>query len=177
MSLLEIVKMLLNTSNKWKCKYNLHLNIILTLNGSKRNNNVSGMRDLHTYVKKWRHILEIHQSFQQDLVRLRLTAARDIIAISHDQSATGNEKEQVKLSAQVKPTIPEHIFETYFVVLVRVFVMFKTQFLCLRCSDWVRHSLWSYLWKMYTRTSLWWTWWLCFTATLPCTHCLIIQVW
>lgn len=43
----------------------------------------------------------MHQSFQQDLVRLRLIAARTVVQVNSNQSAAGNEKEQLKLSAQV----------------------------------------------------------------------------
>lgn len=43
----------------------------------------------------------MHQNFQQDLIRLRLTAARALVQIQSDQSGIGNEKEMVKLSAQV----------------------------------------------------------------------------
>lgn len=45
--------------------------------------------------------IEMHQSFQQDLVRLRLTAARALVQNLSDQSGTGNTEEQIKLSAQV----------------------------------------------------------------------------
>ncbi|CAH0556153.1 unnamed protein product, partial [Brassicogethes aeneus] len=45
--------------------------------------------------------IEMHQNFQQDLIRLRLTAARSLVQSLSDQSGVGNEKEQIKLSAQV----------------------------------------------------------------------------
>ncbi|XP_068898520.1 Bardet-Biedl syndrome 1 protein [Tenebrio molitor] len=45
--------------------------------------------------------IEMHQGFQQDLVRLRLTAARALVQNIGDQSGAGNAQEQVKLSAQV----------------------------------------------------------------------------
>ena len=48
------------------------------------------------------NFLEIHQTFQQDLIRLRLSAARALVQNLDDQSGVGNEKEQIKLSAQVK---------------------------------------------------------------------------
>lgn len=44
---------------------------------------------------------EIHQTFQQDLIRLRLAATRNLVQNLNDQSGVGNEKEQIKLSAQV----------------------------------------------------------------------------
>lgn len=44
---------------------------------------------------------EMHQNFQQDLVRLRLAAARALVQNLADQTGIGNEKEQIKLSAQV----------------------------------------------------------------------------
>lgn len=44
---------------------------------------------------------EMHQSFQQDLVRLRLVAARAVVQSLSDQTGVGNEKEQLKVSAQV----------------------------------------------------------------------------
>lgn len=44
---------------------------------------------------------DMHQSFQQDLVRLRLTAARALVQNLSDQSGAGNAQEQIKLSAQV----------------------------------------------------------------------------
>ncbi|KAB0795298.1 hypothetical protein PPYR_12137 [Photinus pyralis] len=44
---------------------------------------------------------DMHQSFQQDLIRLRLTSARTLLQINSDQSGIGNTKEQIKLSAQV----------------------------------------------------------------------------
>lgn len=43
----------------------------------------------------------MHQHFQQDLIRLRLLAARATVQNLSTQSSLGNEKEQVKLSAQV----------------------------------------------------------------------------
>lgn len=43
----------------------------------------------------------MHQNFQKDLIRLRLTAARALVQIQSDNSGVGNEKELVKLSAQV----------------------------------------------------------------------------
>lgn len=43
----------------------------------------------------------MHQTFQQGLVKLRLTAARCLVQNLSDQTGIGNEKEQVKLSAQV----------------------------------------------------------------------------
>ncbi|KAK5645322.1 hypothetical protein RI129_006622 [Pyrocoelia pectoralis] len=45
--------------------------------------------------------MDMHQSFQQDLIRLRLTSARTLLQINSDQSGIGNTKEQIKLSAQV----------------------------------------------------------------------------
>ncbi|XP_030761918.1 Bardet-Biedl syndrome 1 protein homolog [Sitophilus oryzae] len=45
--------------------------------------------------------VEIHQTFQQDLLRLRLTTARALVQNLSDQSGVGNEKENIKLSAQV----------------------------------------------------------------------------
>lgn len=44
---------------------------------------------------------DMHQSFQQDLIRLRLLAARATVENLSVQSGLGNEKEKVKLSAQV----------------------------------------------------------------------------
>lgn len=44
----------------------------------------------------------MHQNFQQDLIRLRLTSARALVQTLSDQSGVGNEKEQIKLSAQVQ---------------------------------------------------------------------------
>ncbi|KAF7283601.1 hypothetical protein GWI33_023358, partial [Rhynchophorus ferrugineus] len=45
--------------------------------------------------------VEIHQTFQQDLLRLRLTTARALVQNINDHSGIGNEKENIKLSAQV----------------------------------------------------------------------------
>ncbi|XP_044260139.1 Bardet-Biedl syndrome 1 protein homolog [Tribolium madens] len=45
--------------------------------------------------------IEMHQSFQEDLVRLRLTAARALVQSLSDQSGAGNAQEEIKLSAQV----------------------------------------------------------------------------
>ncbi|KAL1490258.1 hypothetical protein ABEB36_012984 [Hypothenemus hampei] len=56
---------------------------------------------LEQSIRERQHALEIHQTFQQDLIRLRLTAARALIQNLTDQSGIGNEKEQIKLSAQV----------------------------------------------------------------------------
>lgn len=44
---------------------------------------------------------EMHQNFQRDLVQLRLVAARTIVQNLTDQTGIGNEKEQLKISAQV----------------------------------------------------------------------------
>lgn len=44
---------------------------------------------------------EMHQNFQQDLVRLRLAAARALVENLADQTGIGNEKAQIKLSAQI----------------------------------------------------------------------------
>lgn len=43
----------------------------------------------------------MHQLFQKDLIRLRLTAARATVQMQSNQSSIGNEQELVKLSAQV----------------------------------------------------------------------------
>lgn len=43
----------------------------------------------------------MHQRFQEDLLRLRLTVARALVQIQSDQTGIGNEKELIKLSAQV----------------------------------------------------------------------------
>ncbi|XP_050310813.1 Bardet-Biedl syndrome 1 protein homolog [Anthonomus grandis grandis] len=56
---------------------------------------------LEQSIRERQNFLEIHQSFQQDLIRLRLTAARALVQNLSDQSGVGNEKEQIKLSAQV----------------------------------------------------------------------------
>lgn len=45
--------------------------------------------------------MQMHQSFQQDLVNLRLTAARALVQNLTEQSGAGNAEEQVKLSAQI----------------------------------------------------------------------------
>ncbi|RZC38478.1 BBS1 and/or ACBP domain containing protein [Asbolus verrucosus] len=45
--------------------------------------------------------IDMHQNFQQDLLKLRLTAARALVQNLTDQSGTGNAQEQIKLSAQV----------------------------------------------------------------------------
>ncbi|KAG5875411.1 hypothetical protein JTB14_030938 [Gonioctena quinquepunctata] len=45
--------------------------------------------------------LEIHQTFQQDLIRIRLHAARELLQQHTQQSEMVNQKEQIKLSAQV----------------------------------------------------------------------------
>ncbi|XP_074028565.1 Bardet-Biedl syndrome 1 isoform X1 [Leptinotarsa decemlineata] len=45
--------------------------------------------------------LEIHQTFQQDLIRMRLNAARELLQQHTYQSDIVNQKEQIKLSAQV----------------------------------------------------------------------------
>lgn len=44
---------------------------------------------------------EMHQNFQQDLVRLRLVAARALVQSLTDQTGIGNEKENLKVSAQI----------------------------------------------------------------------------
>ncbi|XP_018329462.1 Bardet-Biedl syndrome 1 protein [Agrilus planipennis] len=44
---------------------------------------------------------DIHQRFQQDLIKMRLTAARAMVHLKPDENAAGNEKELVKLSARV----------------------------------------------------------------------------
>lgn len=51
---------------------------------------------------------DMHQCFQQDLIRLRLLAARATVQNLSVQSGLGNEKEQVKLSAQV-------LFKVFFI--------------------------------------------------------------
>ncbi|CAG9759499.1 unnamed protein product [Ceutorhynchus assimilis] len=56
---------------------------------------------LEQSIRERQNALEIHQSFQQDLIRLRLSAARALVQNLADQSGIGNEKEQIKLSAQV----------------------------------------------------------------------------
>ncbi|KAK4876426.1 hypothetical protein RN001_012848 [Aquatica leii] len=56
---------------------------------------------LEQSLRERHNAIEMHQSFQQDLVRLRLTAARTLLQINCDQSGIGNPKEQIKLSAQV----------------------------------------------------------------------------
>lgn len=43
----------------------------------------------------------MHRTYQQDLVKLRLTAARALVQTLTDQSGAGNPQEQIKLSAQV----------------------------------------------------------------------------
>ncbi|XP_017775574.1 PREDICTED: Bardet-Biedl syndrome 1 protein [Nicrophorus vespilloides] len=45
--------------------------------------------------------IEMHQHFQQDLIRLRLNAARALVQSQGDQTGVGNDKELIKLSAQV----------------------------------------------------------------------------
>ncbi|XP_048522412.1 Bardet-Biedl syndrome 1 protein homolog isoform X2 [Dendroctonus ponderosae] len=56
---------------------------------------------LEQSIRERKNALEIHQTFQQDLIRLRLSAARALVQNLSDQSGIGNEKEQLKLSAQV----------------------------------------------------------------------------
>ncbi|XP_066144542.1 Bardet-Biedl syndrome 1 protein homolog [Euwallacea fornicatus] len=56
---------------------------------------------LEQSLREKQNALEIHQTFQQELIRLRLTAARALVQNLSDQSGIGNEKEQIKLSAQV----------------------------------------------------------------------------
>lgn len=43
----------------------------------------------------------MHRNFQQDLIRLRLNAARAMAHSLSDSTGMGNEKEMVKVSAQV----------------------------------------------------------------------------
>ncbi|KAF2901979.1 hypothetical protein ILUMI_04215 [Ignelater luminosus] len=56
---------------------------------------------LEQSMRERQHAVDMHQSFQQDLVRLRLIAARTVVQVNSNQAAAGNEKEQLKLSAQV----------------------------------------------------------------------------
>ncbi|ERL89688.1 hypothetical protein D910_07051 [Dendroctonus ponderosae] len=57
---------------------------------------------LEQSIRERKNALEIHQTFQQDLIRLRLSAARALVQNLSDQSGIGNEKEQLKLSAQAR---------------------------------------------------------------------------
>ncbi|KAJ8970106.1 hypothetical protein NQ314_001396 [Rhamnusium bicolor] len=50
-------------------------------------------------------ILDMHQKFQQDLIRLRLTSARELVSNVTKQSSIGNDEEQIKLTARV-PLMP-----------------------------------------------------------------------
>ncbi|CAH1155344.1 unnamed protein product [Phaedon cochleariae] len=52
------------------------------------------MRERNTF-------LDIHQTFQQDLMRIRLHTAKELLQQSTNQTNSINQKEQVKLSAQV----------------------------------------------------------------------------
>ncbi|XP_022916121.1 BBSome complex member BBS1 [Onthophagus taurus] len=45
--------------------------------------------------------IDMHQNFQKDLIRLRLLAARAMVQAQSNQTGVGNEKELLKLSAQV----------------------------------------------------------------------------
>ncbi|XP_045475110.1 Bardet-Biedl syndrome 1 protein homolog [Harmonia axyridis] len=45
--------------------------------------------------------IAMHRNFQQDLIRLRLTAAREMAQNLNYQIGSGNERKQIKLSAQV----------------------------------------------------------------------------
>ncbi|KAF5272140.1 hypothetical protein FQA39_LY01222 [Lamprigera yunnana] len=56
---------------------------------------------LEQSIRERQNTIGMHQSFQQDMLRLRLTAARTLLQINCDQSGIGNPKEQIKLSAQV----------------------------------------------------------------------------
>ncbi|XP_060528580.1 Bardet-Biedl syndrome 1 protein homolog [Cylas formicarius] len=56
---------------------------------------------LEQTARERQHAVEIHQMFQQDLLTFRLTVAKAICQAFTDQSSTGNQKEQIKLSAQV----------------------------------------------------------------------------
>ncbi|GJQ85344.1 hypothetical protein Trydic_g12650 [Trypoxylus dichotomus] len=56
---------------------------------------------LEQSIREKENAVEIHQAFQKDLIRLRLTAARGMAQMLSDQSGIGNEEELVKLSAQV----------------------------------------------------------------------------
>ncbi|KRT84753.1 hypothetical protein AMK59_2661, partial [Oryctes borbonicus] len=56
---------------------------------------------LEQSMRERQNATEMHQAFQKDLIRLRLTAARAMVQMHSDQSGIGNEQELVKLSAQV----------------------------------------------------------------------------
>lgn len=56
---------------------------------------------LEQSIRERQNAIEMHQSFQQDMIRLRLNAARSMVQLHGDQTGTGNQKEQLKLSAQV----------------------------------------------------------------------------
>lgn len=47
-------------------------------------------------------VSDMHQNFQQDLIRLRLVAANAFVQNLNDQYGMGNATEQLKISAQVK---------------------------------------------------------------------------
>ncbi|KAK9679844.1 Ciliary BBSome complex subunit 1 [Popillia japonica] len=56
---------------------------------------------LEQSLRERQNAVDMHQLFQKDLIRLRLTAARATVQMQSNQSSIGNEQELVKLSAQV----------------------------------------------------------------------------
>ncbi|KAI4461307.1 bardet-biedl syndrome 1 protein [Holotrichia oblita] len=56
---------------------------------------------LEQSMRERQNAVDMHQLFQKDLIRLRLTAARATVQMQSNQSSIGNEQELVKLSAQV----------------------------------------------------------------------------
>ncbi|XP_065155693.1 Bardet-Biedl syndrome 1 protein homolog isoform X2 [Atheta coriaria] len=56
---------------------------------------------LEQSARERQNAVEMHRNFQQDLIRLRLNAARAMAHSLSDSTGMGNEKEMVKVSAQV----------------------------------------------------------------------------
>lgn len=76
---------------------------------------------LEQSLREKQNAIDMHQNFQQDLIRLRLTTAQALVQSLSDQSGVGNDKEQIKLSAQVQFfSICLENFVHIFVVGVRI---------------------------------------------------------